>query len=1083
MAVNAQFGIQTTVDDAAIKTLLGHLEKIPVHAKTISDAFKAAGENVAAAAQHISQSAEEKISAIQAKSKGRTIAELESELKLHEKSKKEIVALQKSYEEEVSSVAKKLTQTLDGEEKKRLKATQAELKSELAAVKEEAEKRGIESKKGASFDKGRHLDSGGIAQVAGIGAAIELFKVGSEKAKEFNDAQANLHAATGLNIKDAEEVGKSLGKTGEETADVMAKVEVATGAEGEELKKQTQAALAYTEATGKDASIKMATATGRAKIMADADMNIAIAQKKASETTKKAAFEMKELMETVSKVASVVMAAFAPAMAALEPMIETIGDLIGTTLKPALEALSPVVTKVAQLFAKMAPVIGELITNALQALSPILEVISDAASSLIDPLIAIAKTIGGALGPILKMLAPLLKDVGAIIISQLTGSLQMLLPVIAELLPPLMDLLVPVLKLLISIITPLADLLAGALQMAIKAVSAILIWIVDHAIKPLVDWFSGKLKAAIDDVVGTITKAVGAITKVVGAVTSFLGLGDKAAAGAKDAAQKAGEAGRDEAANQAKIDKGERDKRERLALADKLKYGKISAAEEQELREQAQEEGDQAMLAKLDAFDKKREALAAKTGKAGAKARAEAARAGFDQELADEKDAIAAQDITDREAKALTLKAEVEHQTSIRNIFAEGSKQYISENHKLQALLLAAKKEEHAALLAQNKNDTEDLLAEVDRRAIREGLSEKQIAQEKYDIQQRAITLEISLAKDGSEEKAKLQQQFADNELKHNAEVQKSKLEQQKESDAIDHDIEKQKLDARADSIAKELDLADFQYREELTKLRENLEAKKITQAQYDQLAEVARQNDLQQQKEIHKKEHDAQLATLDQISSASAVYGQAQQAINQKFFAPILDNWKNQKTFAMQALATITEGLLGYVEQWLAKKAAMLATSLVDSLLATATTTAAAAESAAAWAPAAISASIATLGAADAAGAAAFGAAQAAGQGVGHLAAGTDDWRGGLTFVGERGPELLNLPQRSQVIPNHHLPNLGAPPVDLTPLISRLDSIHLATLKANETFSQRPAPVLAVNDDFRTRIFISAKAEDRRST
>lgn len=34
--------------------------------------------------------------------------------------------------------------------------------------------------------------------------------------------------------------------------------------------------------------------------------------------------------------------------------------------------------------------------------------------------------------------------------------------------------------------------------------------------------------------------------------------------------------------------------------------------------------------------------------------------------------------------------------------------------------------------------------------------------------------------------------------------------------------------------------------------------------------------------------------------------------------------------------------------------------------------------------------------------------------------AAGTDNWRGGPTWVGEKGPELLNLPRGSQIIPNH---------------------------------------------------------------
>jgi hypothetical protein len=40
----------------------------------------------------------------------------------------------------------------------------------------------------------------------------------------------------------------------------------------------------------------------------------------------------------------------------------------------------------------------------------------------------------------------------------------------------------------------------------------------------------------------------------------------------------------------------------------------------------------------------------------------------------------------------------------------------------------------------------------------------------------------------------------------------------------------------------------------------------------------------------------------------------------------------------------------------------------------------------------------------------------------IGGNAAGTDYWRGGPTWVGERGPEIVNLPRGAQVIPNHAL-------------------------------------------------------------
>jgi hypothetical protein len=44
----------------------------------------------------------------------------------------------------------------------------------------------------------------------------------------------------------------------------------------------------------------------------------------------------------------------------------------------------------------------------------------------------------------------------------------------------------------------------------------------------------------------------------------------------------------------------------------------------------------------------------------------------------------------------------------------------------------------------------------------------------------------------------------------------------------------------------------------------------------------------------------------------------------------------------------------------------------------------------------------------------------------IGQNANGTTNWRGGLTLVGERGAELVNLPRGSQVIPNHALGGMG---------------------------------------------------------
>lgn len=50
--------------------------------------------------------------------------------------------------------------------------------------------------------------------------------------------------------------------------------------------------------------------------------------------------------------------------------------------------------------------------------------------------------------------------------------------------------------------------------------------------------------------------------------------------------------------------------------------------------------------------------------------------------------------------------------------------------------------------------------------------------------------------------------------------------------------------------------------------------------------------------------------------------------------------------------------------------------------------------------------------------------------------ALGTDNWRGGMSWVGERGPELVNLPRGAQVIPNNKLGGGGGPSFTYAPTI-----------------------------------------------
>lgn len=45
----------------------------------------------------------------------------------------------------------------------------------------------------------------------------------------------------------------------------------------------------------------------------------------------------------------------------------------------------------------------------------------------------------------------------------------------------------------------------------------------------------------------------------------------------------------------------------------------------------------------------------------------------------------------------------------------------------------------------------------------------------------------------------------------------------------------------------------------------------------------------------------------------------------------------------------------------------------------------------------------------------------------------GTPSWQGGLTWVGERGPELVNLPRGAGVIPAHRASQMGSGGINIT--------------------------------------------------
>lgn len=215
-------------------------------------------------------------------------------------------------------------------------------------------------------------------------------------------------------------------------------------------------------------------------------------------------------------------------------------------------------------------------------------------------------------------------------------------------------------------------------------------------------------------------------------------------------------------------------------------------------------------------------------------------------------------------------------------------------------------------------------------------------------------------------------------------------------------------LDAQKRAIAQEKALRDKDLRDKIKdnqQLQDALVAS--NQLAASKMAKVNKQELDERKKEYEKYSQKVQSLAQSQLESAlkgEFTLKSAKEAV---------------KNAAIQFIAEeATSRMAKYIESLIFEKATGASAAAESIAQAEVTGTAIAS----AMASAAALQSIATLGAADVAGAAGLTSTITLAQGYAMAANGTDFAPGGSTIVGERGPELVNLPRGSEVIPNHAL-------------------------------------------------------------
>jgi hypothetical protein len=709
--------------------------------------------------------------------------------------------------------------------------------------------------------KPEHHEGISAGEVIGFGAAIEGLKIIKEKAEEATAANKALQAGTGLvgeelvkAGEDAEAIGHKFAVGGEQGKEAMGKVASYTGATGEELKKQTEAVVAYGVAHNKNAGMvaKMfATEQGRAKILSEANLNIAKAQAAANQPAVQAEEIQRKFTETIGKLAVTALTALGPALQAINPIMDVLGGLVTSVVEPALKAISPVIGLIANGLKDLAPIVIELVTNAFGLLTPILDAVNGLMAEMLPIVVDVIKTVATALSPVFKALTPVIVTVAEVLKDLLAGNLKvMLIPTLEILIPIIRDVLAPTLLALMPLLQAVADIAKGVLVPAMNAVSGVLQFIVSNAIQPLVKWFTGGLTSAIKSTVEVITVAVAAISKVVNGVMSFLGLGDKAADETKKAGGKVLDAQKEIHEKQELADQQHRLKEDQAhvaALTNKLKLGKLSAQEEAELREHAADESNDALLAKLDAFDKKKQTHASTAAKKAAKDEFEESKKASDAAFELKKYALLTQNLTEKAYKEESLKLQIEHDKELIAIADKFKKDHLSISTSLINDTRALNKSQFELRKLDFEAQSSDELEEVENDG-----------KKTFELKRKSLVGLMELAKQYGQETTEFQKKIDDLEKEERKRLHKQELDEAKAQIAAIKDLEKARLDAMPAGIAKELAMIKSKYEQDVEQHRQALKEKKLTQKEFDDFEALAAQKQRNEIVAVHKQEAEA---------------------------------------------------------------------------------------------------------------------------------------------------------------------------------------------------------------------------------
>ena len=212
-----------------------------------------------------------------------------------------------------------------------------------------------------------------------------------------------------------------------------------------------------------------------------------------------------QVVAAATPIVTSIFGALTRVMAALLPPLTqitaTVLPALGQMFSLVAAAVAPVIDQIANILVQALNLLMPILTNLVNTMMP---VVVQVIAAIMPPL---QRVISAVMSVISAILPPLVSIIGTVI-SVLTPINAVVLPILAKVIGTVINWISSWISIMSSILVPVINVVASVINVAVKAIGAIWLWLWTNVISPVINWITNKIQGWSDFLSNTVKPAI-----------------------------------------------------------------------------------------------------------------------------------------------------------------------------------------------------------------------------------------------------------------------------------------------------------------------------------------------------------------------------------------------------------------------------------------------------------------------------------------------------------------------------------------------------------------------------------------------